>query len=479
MDNAKAIYECPLVTRNASRAMAELFSPRRRALAWRRVWLALAEAQCEMGLGVSRRAVAALRRALERIDLAAAARHERRTRHDVVAHLHAYADAAPEARGVLHLGATSMDVVDNADLLILRDALTLVRDWLVNVVFALADQARRHRSLACLGWTHYQPAQPTTLGKRAATWCWDFVRDLNEVQTRLDGLALRGVRGATGTQASFLKLCGGRAARVERLERLVARKLGFDRCEPVTGQTVSRKIDGLVVAALAGVAVSVHKFANDVRLLANLREVAEPAERGQVGSSAMPYKRNPMLCERATGLARFVIALSPSAWQTAAEQWLERTLDDSSNRRIVVPEAFLAVDGMLQIVLHVARGMVVHEDVIAERLRAELPFLLSEEIILEGVAAGGDRQSLHERLRRHALTSRRVHPVGLATAAEDFLDRLRRDPAFSAINVGRLLRPPSLVGLAPQQVDQFLRVVIAPFRRRYCMTPRLKPDIHV
>lgn len=470
-------YVSPLVLRNASPEMAALFSPRRRALEWRRVWFALAEAQHALKLGVSAQAVRALRRGLTRIDLAVVARYERRFRHDVVAHLHAYADVASAARPVLHLGATSMDVVDNADLLILREALAHVRDQLVNIVRALADQARRYRALPCLGYTHFQPAQPTTLGKRIALWCWDFARDLAEVRHRLDALRLRGLRGATGTQASFLQLCGGSRQRLEQLERLFTRKLGLDACEPLTGQTYSRKIDAAIVATLAGVAASVHKFGNDLRLLAHLREMEEPFGRAQVGSSAMAYKRNPMLAERATGLARFVIALSQSAWQTAAEQWLERTLDDSSNKRLVIPEAFLAVDGMLQIVLHVARGWVVYPRMIAARLAAELPAMATEAVLLAAVATGGDRQALHERIRRHAQAA--AATMKRTGGASDLLDRLRRDPAFARVRFDRILDPRSFVGLAPRQVDAFLREVTGPLLRRYRAVPRRAPHVEL
>lgn len=473
---AADVYQSPLVARNASPAMAALFSARHRALQWRRVWLALAEAQRELGLPISARQIAALRRGLNRIDLAAAAAHERRTRHDLMAHLHAYGDAAPAARGVLHLGATSMDVVDNADLCILRDALRLTRDWLVNVVLALADLARKHRAAACLGYTHYQPAQPTTLGKRAALWCWDFVRDLEEIDRIERTLPLRGVRGATGTQASFLQLLGS-PARVRRLERDVARRLGFDRVEPVTGQTYSRKIDGGVMAALAGIAASVHKFANDIRLLAHHCEALEPLAPGQVGSSAMPYKRNPMLTERATGLARFVISLSQSAWQTAAEQWLERTLDDSSNKRLIVAESFLATDGMLQLVLHVARGLVVNPRVLRGRLDAEWPFLATEAILMEASRAGGDRQAIHERLRIHsrAATKRLMEHGG----DNDLWARLQRDPAFARTRWDRLTDPSAHTGLAAQQVDEFIRTILTPLRRRFAETPRLRPQFSV
>lgn len=470
-------YVSPLAARNASADMVELFSPYRRALEWRRVWLALAEAQCELGLGVSRRAVETLRRALPRIDLAAAARHERIVRHDLVAHLHAYADVAPAARAVLHLGATSMDVVDNADLLLVRRALEVVRDWLVNVVRALADAASRHRGRPCLGYTHFQPAAVTTVGKRIALWTWDFVRDLDELDARLAALRFRGIRGATGTQASFLALCGGSPARVQRLERRVAQKLGFLACEPVTGQTYSRKVDAQLLACLSGIATSVHKFANDLRLLSNLREMEEPFERRQVGSSAMPHKRNPMLCERATGLARLVIAWSQIGWQTAAEQWLERTLDDSSAKRVVVPESFLAVDGMLQIILHIARGIVLWPNVIAARLRAELPFMAIEEILVAAVRAGGDRQALHERLRQHAHAAARR--VKSAAADNDLLDRIAADPAFARVKLTGLLEPARFVGLAPQQVDDFLKDVVAPRLRKHRAVPRMSPDLRV
>lgn len=484
-------YVSPLVMRNASPEMAALFSPRCRALTWRRVWLALAEAQREAGLPITTTQIRALRAGLEKIDLAAAARHERRTRHDLMAHLHAYADVAPIARPVLHLGATSMDIVDNADLWLMREALRRVRDWLLNVVVALADLAKKYRDLPCVGFTHYQPAQPTTLGKRAALWCWDFLGDLEEIDRLERGLAFRGIRGATGTQASFLQLAGDEttqqrardraldraARRVERIETAVAKKLGFERIEPVTGQTYSRKTDGRVMAALAGVAASVHKFANDVRLLANLREVAEPFERGQVGSSAMPFKRNPMLCERATGLSRFVICLSQSAWQTAAEQWLERTLDDSSNKRLIVPEAFLATDGMLQIVLHVARGLVVFPRVMRARLEAELPFLATEAVMMAAAKAGGDRQSLHERLRGHALAAaKRVYEQG---AANDLPERLRRDEVFADVSWDEVFDVKRHIGLAPRQVDSFLGDVISPLRKRFSRVPRMRPRIDV
>lgn len=457
--------------------MAAVFSPIHRARTWRRVWLALAEAEHELGLPVTATQVRALRQYVDDVDLRAAARHERRLRHDVMAHLYAYADQAPAARGILHLGATSMDIVDNADLILLREALSLIQQWLVTAVDALAAQARRHRRLACVGFTHYQPAQLTTVGKRAALWCWDFIRDLEEIGSRLESLRFRGIRGATGTQASFLKLFDGNAAGVARLERRVAAKLGFRSCEPVTGQTYSRKVDVQVLSALASIAAGAHKFANDLRLLANLGEIEEPAVESQVGSSAMAYKRNPMLCERATGLARFVISLAQSAFQTAAEQWLERTLDDSSNKRLIVPEAFLATDGILQIVVHVARGMVVYPKVIRARIASALPFLATEDILIAGVAAGGDRQALHERIRVHSRAAAEV--IKVLGGKNDLLERLRGDPAFADVPIGDIVRPEAFVGLAPQQVDAFLKTVVGPLRRRHRRTPRREPEFEV
>ena len=471
------VYASPLVARNASRAMAELFSPRRRAMTWRRIWVALAEAQHEMGLPVSAKQVAALRKHVDDVDLAAAAAHEKRVRHDVMAHLHAFADQAPIAREILHLGATSMDVVDNADLILMREALDLILGRLVAIIEALAQRAKQYRDVACLGFTHYQPAQPTTVGKRAALWCWDFVRDLEEIELRGDELLFRGIRGATGTQAGFLKLFKGNKAKVRELERRVAGKHGFNAAEPVTGQTYSRKVDAQIMAALANIAAGVHKFANDIRLLANLGEGEKPFEKNQVASSAMAYKRNPMLCERATGLARFVIALSQSAFQTAAEQWLERTLDDSSNKRIIVPEAFLAVDGMLQIVQHVASGMVVHPRVIAARLAAEMPFMATEDILMAAVTAGGDRQALHERIRVHSLAA--AKEMKEHGRPNDLLARLKGDQAFAAIRVDKLADPKSYTGMAADQVDEFLKHTVAPVLRRHKKTPRPGVEISV
>lgn len=471
------VYQSPLVSRNASRDMSAVFSPRRRALTWRRIWLALAEAQHEMGLPIKASQIRALKSNLDDIDFAAIAKHEKQLRHDVMAHLHAFGDLAPSARGILHLGATSMDIVDNADLILMREALGITRAWLVTAIDAFASQMRTHKQLPCLGFTHYQPAQLTTLGKRCALWCWDFVRDLETIDAIHKSLPFRGIRGATGTQASFLKLFDGNASKVAQLEKLVAKKLGFDRCEPVTAQTYSRKLDAQVVSALCNIAAGAHKFANDIRLLANLKEIEEPFGKSQIGSSAMPYKRNPMLCERATGLARFVIGLSQSAYQNAAEQWLERTLDDSSNKRLLMPEAFLGTDGILQIVVSVARGFVVYPEMIRARINAELPFMASENILMAATAAGGDRQALHERIRKHSQAA--ANEVKQHGRANDLLERLHGDDAFAKVNFDKLLDPRAFVGLAPQQVDAFLKDVVAPWKKKHSKTPRREPEISV
>jgi len=459
------IYQSPLVSRYASKAMCELFGARHRILTWRRLWLALAKAQRRAGLKISARQIKQLEDTLRRIDFATAGRHEKRLRHDVMAHLHTWGDIAPDARGILHVGATSAFVVDNADLIIQRDALRHIADWLANAIDALATFAKKYRNLPTLGFTHYQPAQVTTVGKRAALWCYEFVRDLDEIEYRLGTLRFRGVKGTTGTQASFLALFDGDHNKVLRLEKDVARQLYFSEVEPITGQTYSRKVDAQMISTLAGVATSVHKFCNDIRLLANLKEIEEPFEKSQVGSSAMAYKRNPMRCERATGLARFVLSLASSPLQTAAEQWFERTLDDSANKRLTVPEAFLATDATLNIVTNVARGLVVYPKVIESRLRAELPFMASENILMAATAAGGDRQDLHERIRRYSHEA--AARVKLEGGTNDLLERLGADEAFRGVNLKQVTDPKQFIGRAPQQVDEFIREYVTPIRRRY------------
>ncbi len=456
-------YSDPLVGRYASREMLQVWSAANRYACWRRIWLALAESQAELGLPIRPLQLRQMRAALDDIDFARAARYEKQTRHDVMAHIHAFGDAAPAARGVIHLGATSMDVVDNADLILMREALAIVLGRVVAACARLSAFCLEHAELPTLGFTHLQPAQLTTVGKRAALWLSDLLMDVQALERALLGLCCRGLRGATGTQASFLALLGS-PARVAQLERRFAKKLGFDACYPVCGQTYSRKVDVEVVGVLAALATSVHKISNDIRVLAMLKEIEEPFEKSQVGSSAMPYKRNPALCERATGIARYLISLNASPLMTMAAQFLERTLDDSSNKRLVLPAAFLAADAIAALLYHIVNGLVVYPATIASRVAGELPFIASEEILMAAVAAGGDRQALHERIRRHALDA--AEQVKRFGRANDLVPRLQRDPAFESVNLSNLLSAERYVGLAPQQTRRFVREVATPLLRR-------------
>ncbi|MFN2433552.1 MAG: adenylosuccinate lyase [Gemmatimonadota bacterium] len=457
-------YRSPLLTRYASADMSALFSERATVRLWRRIWLALAESQRDLGVGVDDAQIAALRASLEPIDFARADELERELRHDVMAHIHAWGEAAPDALPILHLGATSADVTDNANLLQLRDALDLLRRRLLDVLRPLAELARQHAALPTLGYTHFQAAQPTTVGKRACLWLQDLLLDLADVERRMDGLRLRGLKGATGTQASFLALVGGDPARVEELERIFCSRLGFDAVYPVTGQTYPRKVDALVLSALSGLGQSCAKFAHDLRLLQHLHEIEEPFETRQVGSSAMPYKRNPMRAERMSALARYLMVNAENAGWTAAGQWLERTLDDSANRRLALPEAFLTADALLILYGNVVRGLEVRTDVIASRLRRELPFLASEALLAAGVRRGGSRQELHEAIRRHAIDAREAGGPDGAEAGERFLSALSRDPIFplDPFELDVLLAPESFVGLAAEQVERFLAEEVDP-----------------
>ena len=458
-------FQHPLATRYASRAMVELWSDERRYRTWRRVWLALAEAQHELGLPITREQIEELKAQLDALNLERAAELERQFRHDVMAHVHAYAEQCPQARGILHLGATSAFVTDNADLVLIRDAARLVLQRLARAIDQLATFAERYRGLPCLGWTHLQPAQPTTVGKRATLWCWDFLVDLERLEEFIERLRCRGVKGATGTQASFLHLFDGDAAKVRELDRRVAEKLGFRHTFPVTGQTYPRKTDALLLDILAGIAASAHKFAVDLRLLASRRELEEPWGQRQIGSSAMPYKRNPMRSERICALARYVLGLPSMMYQTAATQWLERSLDDSAIRRLVLPEAFLATDAILRLVHTIVSGLKVNEAVIRRNLEHELPFLALEAILMEAVKRGGDRQELHERLRQHALAA--AERMTREGASNDLLRRLQQDPSFVGLNWAELLDPQRHVGRAAEQVVEFLAEHVAAVRRRY------------
>jgi adenylosuccinate lyase len=457
-------YENPLISRYASVAMSGLWSPQRKFSTWRRLWVALAEAEAELGLPITPQQIAQLKEHVDDIDFEAAARHERRLRHDVMAHVHAYGDVCPDARPIIHLGATSCYVTDNTDLLLLGESLELVRDRVVAVIDCLADFAKKYRDLPCLAYTHLQPAQPTTVGKRACLWAYDLVLDLVEIEHRLGQLKAQGSKGTTGTQASFLSLFHGDHAKVRRLEELVCQKMGFAASYSVTGQTYSRKVDSQVMGVLSGIAQSAHKMATDLRLLAHRKEVEEPFEAEQIGSSAMAYKRNPMRSERICSLARFVMCLESGAAQTESVQWLERTLDDSAIRRLVLPQAFLAIDAVLILCQNVTGGLVVYPRVIAASLDAELPFMASENILMAAVAAGGDRQDLHERIRWHSQAAAAV--VKEQGGRNDLLDRLAADPAFANVDLAAVLDARQFVGRAPEQVDEFLAEVVEPIRAR-------------
>jgi adenylosuccinate lyase len=454
--------------------MGRLWSDQRKFRTWRQLWVWLAEAQQELGLPITDEQLAQMRGHLDDIDFDTAARHERKLRHDVMAHVHTFGDACPLARPIIHWGATSCYVTDNTDLMLIREALTLVRNRLVAVIDRLGDFAREYRDRACLAFTHLQPAQPTTVGKRACLWAYDLVLDLREIEHRLATLAARSAKGTTGTQASFLQLFDGDATRVRELERRLAEKMGFATTLAVTGQTYPRKIDAQVLDALSGIAQSAHKAASDLRILASRKEIEEPFESGQIGSSAMAYKRNPMRCERICGLARFLISLQANGAYTAATQWMERTLDDSANRRVVLPPAFLAADAILTLYQNVASGLVVYPEVIARHLREELPFMATEHLLMAAVAAGGDRQDLHERIRRHSVAAAQV--VKGEGKPNDLLERLAGDDAFAAIDIRAALDPTRFVGRAPQQVDDFLAEVVQPIRDRYEGPP---PDADV
>jgi adenylosuccinate lyase len=477
MAKQKDVYVSPLVERNASVEMAELFGAQKKFSTWRRLWLELAKAQKKLGLDIKRSQINQMARHIEDIDFAKASRYEKKFRHDVMAHVHTFAEAAPKAAPIIHLGATSCFVGDNADLIIMREALQITAEKLAAVIHQLGRFAEQYRSLPTLGFTHYQPAQLTTVGKRATLWCYEFVMDLQEVEYRIENLPLRGVKGTTGTQASFLELFDGNNSKVKKLDKELAAAFGFTKTCAVTGQTYQRKIDTQVINSLASIAQSAHKFCNDIRLLANLKEIEEPFEKSQVGSSAMAYKRNPMRCERATSLSRLVISLASSPLMTASEQWFERTLDDSANRRVVIPEAFLATDGILEILINVLDGLVVYPKVIAAHVEAELPFMATENILMAAVKAGGKRQELHEKIRLHShAAAAQVKNFG---RGNDLISRLKADMAFRKVNFERQLRPENYIGRAPKQVDEFLVSVVTPIRRKYHSAINKKVELNV
>ena len=455
-------YESPLCSRYASEEMQYLFSPDKKFKTWRRLWIALARAEKELGLPVTDEQIAELEAHKDTINYDVAQQREKEVRHDVMAHVYAYGQQCPKAAGIIHLGATSCYVGDNTDLIIMREALLLVKKKVLNVIALLRDFAERYQSMPTLGFTHFQPAQLTTVGKRACLWLHDLLLDLEDLDHVIGGLKLLGSKGTTGTQASFMELFEGDHEKIKRMERLISQEMGFDSVYPVSGQTYSRKIDSKVLNVLSGVAQSAYKFANDLRLLQNLKEIEEPFEKSQIGSSAMAYKRNPMRSERICGLARYIIVDTLNPAITASTQWFERTLDDSANKRLSVSEAFLAVDAILNIFINVTGGLVVYDKVIAQHVQNELPFMATENIMMDAVKKGGDRQELHERIRVHSMEAARQ--VKMEGKPNDLIDRIAADPVFqlSREELDKILKPEQFIGRAPEQVREFLEEDVGP-----------------
>lgn len=455
-------YESPFCTRYASKEMQYIFSADKKFTTWRKLWVALARAEMKLGLPVTEKQVAELEANVENIDYETAARREREVRHDVMAHVYTYGLACPNAKGVIHLGATSCYVGDNTDIIIMRDALQVVRRKLINVLAQLSSFAMEYKSMPALAYTHLQPAQLTTVGKRATLWMNELLMDLQELDFRIASLQLLGSKGTTGTQASFVELFEGDTSKVKALESMIAAEMGFDGVVPVSGQTYSRKIDAQIVSTLGGIAQSASKFSNDLRILQNFKEMEEPFEEHQIGSSAMPYKRNPMRCERITALARYVMIDTLNPAFTAGTQWFERTLDDSANKRIAVAEAFLGTDAILNILLNVTNGLVVHEKIVHARIMNELPFMATENIMMSAVKKGGDRQELHERIRVHSIAAGKV--VKDEGKENDLCARILADPMFGITpeEMQAILKPESFTGRSAEQVEEFIAECIQP-----------------
>jgi len=457
-----SIYENTLITRYASREMAHIFSDEQKFTTWRKLWVALAEAEQGLGLPISDEQINELKANIENINYEAAAEFEKKTRHDVMAHILAYGQQCPKAKGIIHLGATSCYVGDNTDVILMRDALMLIRSKLLGCMRLLSDFAIKYASLPTLAFTHLQPAQPTTVGKRAALWLQDLLMDFRDLEYALDSLQLLGVKGTTGTQASFMALFDGDEEKVKELDQIIVRKMGFPSAFPVTGQTYPRKLDNKVMTVLSSVAQSAYKFANDQRLLQHMKEIEEPFESGQVGSSAMAYKRNPMRSERMCGLARFILSLADNTAYTASMQGFERTLDDSANRRLSIPQAFLAADGLLLLYMNVLDGLAVYERIIAQHLEEELPFMATEEILMEAVKRGGDRQALHEKLRVYSMQAgNRVKLEGLSN---NLIELIARDDSFgfSECELKKLLQAERFTGRAASQTREFIASSVIP-----------------
>lgn len=459
------IYENPLITRYASRDMARAWSAQTKHSTWRKLWLALAESQQELGLAITDEQLAEMRATVDDIDFDLAAKFELERRHDVMAHVETWGTQCPAAKPIIHLGATSCYVTDNSELIQIRESLLLTRRRLVQVIDQLAKFAEEYRDLPCLGFTHLQAAQPTTVGKRATLWCWDLLLDLEELEHRIDTIRFRGVKGTTGTQATFLSLFEDNHELVEKLDQLVTQKMGFSARHAVTGQTYTRKYDSQVMATLNGIAQSCHKAGSDIRILQHKKELEEPFEKKQIGSSAMAYKRNPMRSERMCALARFAMSQQSGTDATMATQWMERTLDDSAIRRLGVPQAFLAIDACLILYRNISDGMVVYPKTIEKHLNEELPFMATEEIMMAGVRAGGDRQDLHESIRVHSQAA--AAEVKQNALPNDLIGRLQEDAAFDGIDLASTLDAKKYIGRAPEQVDAFLAEQVGPVRERY------------
>jgi len=463
----------PLVQRYASKEMTSLWAPLNRYSIWRKLWVALAQSELELGLlsedgktpRIKQSQVQQLEANIHNIDFANVETHEQRLRHDVMAHIHAYGDICPEARDIIHLGATSCFVTDNTELILMRDGLQLLQKSLVSLLDAFARFARKYASIETLGFTHFQPAQLTTVGKRACLWAQDFLMDYHEISYRLENLRFRGVKGTTGTQASFLALFKGNHQKVRELDKLVSAKMGFTKIFPVTGQTYPRKADSQILETLSGLGQSSHKYGTDIRLLSHRQEIDEPFEKEQVGSSAMAYKRNPMRCERMCGLARFLIQLSGNTADTAAVQWLERTLDDSVNRRLVIPQAFLSADAILRLAINVTRGLVVNEEVIRSEVNRTLPFMATENLLMAAVGLGGDRQNLHEIIRTHSHAV--MADLKSGARKNDLLERLQKEPEFAKVNFEKVLAEGRFSGRATEQVEEFLSEEVDPVLNKH------------
>ena len=461
------IYQNPLVERYASAEMLHIFSPINKFSNWRKLWIALAECEKSLGLNITDEQIEEMKAHIYDIDFEKAAAYEKEFRHDVMAHVHTFGEQCPKAKPIIHLGATSAYVGDNTDLIVMREGLLLVREKLAVLIDRLATFAEAYKGLPTLGFTHFQPAQLTTVGKRATLWIYDLILDMDDLDVLIDQFKMRGVKGTTGTQASFLNLFDNKSTLVEALDQMVAEKMGFKATMPVTGQTYSRKMDSKVVNVLSGIAQSLHKMTNDIRLLQSMKEIEEPFEKNQIGSSAMAYKRNPMRSERISALSKYVMSLASSPQMVAATQWFERTLDDSANKRLAVSEAFLAIDACLDIANNVSSGLVVYEKVIEKHVLAELPFMVTENIIMEAVKKGGDRQELHEAIRVHSMEAgKKVKVEGLEN---DLLERIEKDPIFglTKADVLKLVNPVDYIGRSREQVEAFIEHEVNPIRTRF------------